>query len=317
MNSTPEQTQLDRWFARPMFVVTVVWLAIAGAGLHLVTDETGRYDNVVNFCGIMLQVMTPIFLLELLLHWWHAGDWKRFPVQNLIMCILPPLRLGARDHVKGQTIWIPGFGWRTADDDLAKEIELKLGYPMIAIALAILPLLGVQFIYEEKLHENRLLGLVVNLSAGAIWMAFAMEFIVLISVVSQRFKFAKEHWLDLAIICLPLIAFLRVARLGQISRLARMKQLAKLPRTARVFRLRGLAMRAWRAILILEIVDRFMNRDPHKRLNILKEQLAEREASVLEIRKEISLLESAIELSETSAKEAQGSEDQTNDQSTS
>jgi voltage-gated potassium channel len=42
--------------------------------------------------------------------------------------------------------------------------------------------------------------------------------------------------------------------------------LQQLSRTARVYRMRGLAMRAWRALLVLEIVRRILHGRPEQRL---------------------------------------------------
>ncbi len=291
MTSPEQQTNLDRLFAMPMFCITVLYLATAGTAVHLIADEAGRYEGVAEACGLVLIFLTPLYLLEFLLHWRSGGSHLR---QNIWYCLFPPLRLGARDHVQGTTTWLPGMDWQVANEKLAGNVELKLGYPMIGIALLILPLLGVEFVYATKIEENAWLGFVIKLAGTFIWLAFAMEFLIVISMVSRKVKFVKAHWLDLAIILLPFIAFLRVARIGQLSRMMRVKQLGKLTRTARVFRLRGLAMRAWRAILILEIVDRMIHRDPVKRMKMLEEQLAEKEEEVAEIKREIQLLEEAI-----------------------
>lgn len=290
--NTDRQTELDRTLAAPMFYITLLWLVIAGSAVHLMSDEGSRYESFASYCGIVLLLLELVYIGEGVAHWLTGGKKLR---QNVWYCLLPPLRLGARDHVGGQTMWLPGFGWKQADDNLATNVQLKLGYPMIGIALAILPVLGIEFVYHEKIQSNDRLGFWIKITETMIWMAFAVEFIIMISIVKKRLKFMKSHWLDLAIICLPFIAFLRVTRLGQISRLMRMKQLSKLSRTARVFRLRGLAMRAWRAILILEIVDRLMHRDPEKKLKLLQEQLAEKEEEVRELNTAIQQLQRVIE----------------------
>jgi len=51
MQKSEKQTSLDHVLAFPMFVVTLVWLALAGVAMHLLSDPEGRYLHVVKFCG--------------------------------------------------------------------------------------------------------------------------------------------------------------------------------------------------------------------------------------------------------------------------
>lgn len=279
-------TQLDRLLAAPMFIVTLLYLGTAGIAIHLLSDEAGRYVQTAQICGRVLLALTPLYAIEAAFHWWQG---RKLSSQDLVACVFPPWRLGARDHLTGTQVWLPGFGWRRACVGLAEELERTLGYPMIGIALLILPLLGFEHLYAEKINQSPLLGLATQLSGAVIWLAFAAEFIVMISLVPRRIQFLKAHWLDLAIICLPLIAFLRALRL---MRLARFNQLG---RTARVFRLRGLAMRAWRAVLLLEIVDRLVHRDPAQRLKMLRDQIADKETELVELREAARRVEQQLE----------------------
>lgn len=292
MEKTNQQTDLDRQLAQPMFVVTMLWLGLAGIAIHLMADIEGRYQVVASGCGIVLMLLWGVLIFEF---WLHAKSKSKQLKQHLKMCLFPPLRLGARDHVTGTTVWIPGMGWRIAGDDLASEIERKLSYAMIAIAMLVLPLLAVEFFYTEQIQNNRTFGLVIQLAQAFIWFAFASEFLLMISLVTKRLRFVKKHWLDLAIICLPMIAFMRVFRLSSAARLSR------LTKTARVFRVRGLAMRAWRAILILQIVDRIINRDPEQKILLLKDQIKEKKLEIESLEAEIQRLEKRIENSQLMA----------------
>lgn len=281
MNHPEEQTALDHVLALPMFVVTLIWLGLAGIAMHLLADNEGRYLRVAVYCGWGMLVLWNLYFVETWLHWQAGAKHLR---QHLLICCFPPLRLGGRDHLCGKTVWIPGMGWKWAGDELANEIDLKLSYAMIVVAMLVLPLLLVEFIYLEQIQNNRAFGLVIQVAQAFIWFAFASEFLLMISLVSKRLQFVKTHWLDFAIICLPMIAFMRIFRLGSAARIT------KLSRTARVFRVRGLAMRAWRAILILQIVDRIINRNPEKRLTLLQEQLREKKLEIEELEAEVAIL---------------------------
>ena len=106
--SEPErQTRLDRLLAGPMFVFTSLFLAIAGTAIHLFPED--RYRGLAAVFGWILAWLMPVYIAEFAAHWWVD---KKFPLQNLFVCLFPPLRLGTRDHIDGSTIWVPGYGWR-------------------------------------------------------------------------------------------------------------------------------------------------------------------------------------------------------------
>lgn len=298
-----------------MFAVTLLYLGTVGVAVHLLTDEprrevsaaltqhelthheadfdpSRRFGPILKVCGGILLGLHLLFILEAVAHWATNGQCLR---QSFAACLIPPLRLSVRDHVDGTCVWLPGWGWQPASDELADQVQRRLGYPMIGIALLILPLLAVEFLFAEQIQEHLWLGLTVQLAGAFIWLAFAAEFIVMISLVSRRIQFARKHWLDLAIICLPVIAFLRVLRIGRLIKLGKLSQ------TARVFRLRGLAMRAWRAVLVLELVDRLLRRDPSRRLKLLKEQLADKELEIQALREEIVRVEALLQNTQSPA----------------
>ena len=318
---TPGQTLLDRLLGPGMFWLTIVWLGLIGAGLHLLNDPAraklseaaaeavtansdavemvavpGRYDDAAMTCLLFAGCLLPLYWLECVAHRFFGG---RGTTRHLIAAIFPPLRIGARDHVDASTLWLPGCGWRSASDDLEAELERKLGVPMIGVALLVLPVIAIEFIWAERIAEEAWLGAATQLAGAAIWLAFAVEFLTLISIVKDRWLFVRRHWLDLVIICLPLLAFLRMLRLGRLGRLLRLNQLTKVSRSARAFRMKGLALRVWRALLLLEIVDRMLNRDDQKRLAKLQSQLSDAQKEVETLQAEIERLQEKLALAAT------------------
>lgn len=297
-DSPVRATRMDRHFAPWMFALSVVYLAFAAIAIHLAQDAENRYADVVEGCGWCLLAMTPLFVIEGIAHWWTGG---RYAWQNALFALLPPLRLGARDHHDGTMIWLPAYGWQPVGNDLAISVEKRLGYPMIGVALMILPLLAIENYFASILESVAGLGFAVQVAAAFIWMSFAMEFIVMISIVSDRIDYVKKHWMDLVIICLPLIAFMRVLRIG---RLLRLQKLGKLSKTAKVFRLKGLAMRTWRSILLLELVDRIVHRDPEARRDALTRAIADKEMELQALREELQQFEESL-LAEAEDKDKQ------------
>jgi len=129
----------------------------------------------------------------------------------------------------------------------------------------------------------------IHAATGFIWFAFTVEFIVMVSATDRKIAYIKKNWLDLAIILLPLISFLRGIRALRLAKLAKVQQLAKM---GRVYRMRGLGMKLLKALLLFEIVSRVLRITPEKKLQKLNqlrdeclEELDEVEADILELEK--------------------------------
>lgn len=316
---------LDRTLAKPMFVVSLAFLLCLAGLLHL--DSGPAPSRAVSVCEWGLLLLYPLYLIELAAHLMAGNrNWK----QNVLFCVIPPLRLGARDHVQGGCLWLPWIGWTSADRDLLNRMEKALSVPMIVMALLVLPLMLLEWSWSERISDeardayhrhmsrgtaalaaesssteqaaseaealriarlyNPHLAMFIQSGTAVIWLAFTLEFIVMISIVDHKLRYCKQHSIDLAVILLPLAAFLRVARLG---RLLRLQQLSK---TARMYRIRGLLLKAYRAVLVLEVFDRLTRGGPEARLTRLREALAEKESDVAALRKEISELEESLDL---------------------
>ena len=159
---------------------------------------------------------------------------------------------------------------------------------MMIIALLVLPLIGLEFLFAEELEKSPQLSASVTAATAVIWFAFTFEFVMMCSLAEKKLTYCVKHWLDLAIILLPLVAFLRALRLG---RLLRLQQLSK---TARVYKLRGTVMRAWRALLVLEFVRRLTQGRPEKRLAKVSELIAQKERELADLRAEMTRLKAAL-----------------------
>jgi hypothetical protein len=151
------------------------------------------------------------------------------------------------------------------------------------------------------IRNNAVIELIVDFGTAVIWAAFTVEFVVMVSIVKKRVRYCKEHWIDLAIILAPMLAFARLMRIGRLMRLQ------VVARTTRVYRLRGLAMRAYQAIFFIEIIQKVFQGKPEKRLVRLEEQLAEKQDEVCEIKEEIARVREEIARRET--QQAQAAED--------
>lgn len=313
----PEPTPLDQRLAPAMFWLSVLFLLLMAGALHLLpglgaakAEDDGAtaamlvtpavtLDPAVSrmtvlagaICGWGLLLLYPLFVAEAVAHWRSGGSLRR----TLWQCAFPPSRAAARDHAGGDTVWLPGIGWAAVDAKLRSRVERGASVPMLIIALMVLPLLAAEHYLESQIRSNAWLLFTVKASAGLIWMAFTFEFVLMLSLSERKWRYARTHWLDALIVALPLVDFLPALRLGRLFRLGRVARLQQLARTLRVFRLRGTAMRLWRAILLLEVIDRVIGGAPEKRLAKLRDQLEIKQREVADLQDEVARLEAELE----------------------
>ena len=146
---------------------------------------------------------------------------------------------------------------------------------MIGIALLIMPVLIVEFFMKDQVSQYEWLRAFLHIGTGVIWFAFAMEFILMVSVAKKKLGYCKDHWIDLAIIILPFVSFLRTLRMLRMTRLAHLLQLPMLTKLGRVYRLRGTAVKVLRALMVLEVLQRIVGGDPERQIEKLQRQLDE------------------------------------------
>lgn len=207
----------------------------------------------------------------------------------LLVCLIPPLRIGIRDP--DRRIWLPRLGWRKVDRELNRTVERFFSVPMVVIALMVLPFLAIEYGWRKQVQENAYLAFVVEFGNSVIWLAFAVEFFVMIALADKKLRYCARHWIDVAIITLPVIHFLPVLRVLRVGRVLRLSQLARM---GRMYRMQSLVIKAWRALLVLKVVQRVTGRSLGKQLLALEELLVAREEEIAELRQEIADLKKRI-----------------------
>ncbi|MEO8268514.1 MAG: potassium channel protein [Aureliella sp.] len=245
----------------------------------------------------LLMGLWPVFVAEQILYFFRTQRGESFHRQHRYwwaFCLCPPLRMCARHRGSRDRIWLPWWGWQIADHHLIHRLERAFSLPMIGIALLILPVLGLQTFYQDKITEYPALRAALHIGTGVIWFAFATEFIVMVSVTPRKFRYCRQHWLDLVIILLPLISFLRTLRILRAAKLMNMGKLNQLPRLVRVYRLRGVALRGWRALLLLDLAQRLFLFSPEKRLHKLEALCVEKERELELLREQIQDLRTQL-----------------------
>jgi voltage-gated potassium channel len=301
----------------PMFAISLLFLAMIATLIVLWVDvprvdqpselATGVQptDSLANSIGQALVygclLLWPVFWIDFAVARLLCPPEYRRWRDGFLVCLIPPLRLGARNPEIDSKIWLPVWTWCEVDDNLRKRLRKAFGGPMIVIALMILPILLVEFTMQGRVASTFWLRVLLHVGTGTIWFAFAFEFIVMYSVADKKIAYCKDHWLDLVIILLPLVSFLRSLRAIRAMRLAKLAKVQQLSRMGRIYRLRGLAVKAFRAMLLFEIVYRLTGVTPQKRLDRLQLLLEEKQVEVEEIREQIEALETLIMRQESDA----------------
>lgn len=250
------------------------------------------------WCGVLLLALWPVFWIEQIWNFTRADNWAQFRAEQPyapLFCLVPPLRLCAHVRDTTERLWLPWLGWQTVNRQLERKLEKHFSVPMIGIALLILPVLGLQFLFQDRIVEYPKVRFALHFGTGLIWFAFAFEFIVMVSVAERKFQYCKKHWLDLIIILLPLISFLRTLRLLRASKMIRIGKLQQLSKVVRVYRLRAVTMRGLRALMLLEVVHRLLKTTPEKRIKKLKNLVSDKERELAELHEEIARLEKSLE----------------------
>ncbi|MER3440586.1 MAG: hypothetical protein C4296_04330 [Gemmataceae bacterium] len=207
-----------------------------------------------------LIVTWPIFLADGAIRLWlcyGTQRWRTCLGAVAAMVLFPPLRLGARGYIRGDYIWLPVAGWRVVDKALCRDLERFFSVPMIVIAALVVPLLVIEYGWSH-VRSIPALALALDIGSAAIWFAFAVEFALMISVTPHKLQYCLRNWVDVLIVALPLFEAMPALRL------LRVLWLQQLTRMGSAYRLRALVMKAWRAFLVLDLVQRLGGLHPAK-----------------------------------------------------
>lgn len=285
-----------------VYIPQVEWLAAETAGADELSDASSQPSlierNAVAIGDYLFYVMLciwPLFWAELFVNLRQHKSFREILRRrkfDILACVCPPLRLAAPSLEQGGKIWLPRLGWRQPGKALTKKLERSFGSPMLIIALLILPILLIEFGLKDLVASHFGLRITLHVCTGFIWAAFAFEFIVMISATDRKLAYVKKNWIDLAIVLLPAISFLRSIRAFQLAKFAKVQQLA---RVGRIYRMRGLMMKAVRALMLFEFLNRLLRVTPEKKLAKLLEQREERADELKELDQQIQTMQNKIQ----------------------
>lgn len=243
--------------------------------VELILSVEPPVATLAQFAGWFMLAIWPLFIAEAVLYWLvrpRGLGQRRQHLHAMSCCLFPPLRMCLRSPEMGEAIWFPWVGWQQPNDQLRESLVRFFSIPMLGIAVLILPVLGIEFFLKEQVDRYPALRYGLHFSTGLIWFAFTTEFIVMISAADKKLAYCKKHWLDLAIILLPIISFLRSLQVLRATRLAKVAKVQQLTKMARVYRLRGVSTKALRALVLFDLAQRLFRIRPEKRLASLRNQ---------------------------------------------
>jgi hypothetical protein len=295
-NDEQARRRLDRWLSKPMFLLSLAFLLVLGGLAHRFPQEHATaWEKRAMLLGLL--AMWPVFwceaALRLRLRDRSVGRFGSL-VYPLLIAVFPPARLAGWSYTGDRRLWLPGWGWREAADELRERLERLFSIPMIVLALLVLPILAVQYGWEDLVHRERLLNVALDVGSTVIWVAFVIEFTLMIAIAEGRLRYCAKHWLELLIIILPVVDFMPLLRTLRALRVVR----PVLTSYARYYRLYGLAMKLWQYLVLWNLFSRIRRRlwplDPRKELKQLQALLQEKEQEREELLAEIEMIQQRI-----------------------
>lgn len=264
-----------------MLIVAVAFLSVGGLVLpHGDSGEEFRawlMDHA--FFRPFVIALWVVVTLEGIAGLFTAHDaWPARLKRLLLTTLLPPLRMITASSQPVGWLWLPGIGWKPVGEDTTEQLEQKLALPMLILTMLVLPVLGAELTGGETLENHPRMALATHLMTCIIWIGFTMEFLWMVAAAPAKLAYCLKNWINLAIILLPLIAFLRVLNIFRFTRMLRAGKLL------RAYRLRGLWTRLWRLALLFNLIERLQRRDPAKYCASLEKKIADLEEELAKLR---------------------------------
>jgi hypothetical protein len=270
-------------------------LAVAGL-LHRADHAAVVTTELAVMLGVFLGTW-PVIVTETVVGLAYRDRSRRVGsavARALVVILFPPARMGLVDPRTGQ-IWLPRLGWREPGRRLSALLNKVLNGPMLVFALLTLPVLGIEYIWADTVKDTPWFAFVLHGCVAVIWVAFAVELIVKMSASPAPLVYLKERWIDAAIVILPTLEFALhlwadagpVARLLRVARSLGPDQLARM---GRLYRLRGLMMKGWQALLAIEVLARLIGQTPKRRLKAVEEKIEVLEEQLAEMKQEAERL---------------------------
>lgn len=278
--------------ARLMFCASLILLLLVGVMLPHggVSEEVSQAIRAVEPLRWALIALWALIVIESLpaLVAWRRADARSARWRALLVILIPPLRAAIVPCAQREWIWLPRAGWVKRTEREFHRLELRFAIPMLLIAILILPVIAAELLFASELEAVPELAIALHATTSLIWFGFAVEFMLLVSMATKKAEYALTHWVSLLIIVLPILAFLRSFLLFKLL------QLSKSTKLVQTLRLRVLLVRAYRLALLLNLVERVLERWPPVYLKLLKAREQRKQQELDTIRERIAAMQAKI-----------------------
>ena len=281
--------QYSQKMAKPFFFLSTFYLILFALIIHwsLFFKKIDEPIPKILLIGLFLSWLP--FLIDAFIYFLY--NLKKLNIIRLIgIIIFPPSRIMHPAWYSHHYIWLPRYGWKFKTKKLAIDLEQHLDTPMLVIALLILPIMLIEFIFKDPSYTLRNL---LYFSTMFIWFSFTLEFIIKLAVTPKKLLFCKANIINIAIIILPLLSFLRGLRVLRAA--TPFLNHGKLLKIAKTMRLRGLAMKIMKGLMSLSLIQKLIKK-VHRptNLKVLHEREKNHEEELLELQEKIQNLELKI-----------------------
>ena len=256
---------------------------LTGIGVVLPHGDSGEIFRALLlehawFRPIILVLWVIVVVEGLLGLLWAPDGWPARLKRLLLTTFIPPLRMITASSKPRGWLWLPGAGWLPAGEKTSSQLEQRLALPMLVLTLLVLPVLGIELSGGESLDNNPSMALAAHLTTCVIWIGFTVEFMWMVAAAPNKPAYCLKNWINLVIILLPLVAFLRLLAAFRFVRLFRAGKLLS------AYRLRGLWVRLWRLVLLFNLIERLQQRNPAKYCAALEQRITDLDHQLAELR---------------------------------
>lgn len=99
-------------------------------------------------------------------------------------------------------------------DELREKLDRYLDLPLALASVVVVLLIIIQLTGEvSESWERRL-----EVLSWALWSLFLLEFLIKFALAPVKRQYVRKHWLDVLVVLLPFLRFLRLARVLQATR---------------------------------------------------------------------------------------------------
>lgn len=284
-----------------LFICTLLFISLLAITIQYLQTEKGfEFFSSLPILFDSLLILWLIIFIERLI---YLSFCQKNIISVILTVCLPPLRLASQRCHPTKFIWLP-YHWRTVDDLLYTRLERKFLYPIFICSLVMMPVWLFEIFWPQYLLSHPLFYHLATLGNAIIWGLFVIEFVVMFSIAPKRLDYLKQHWLELFIIIIPILAVARVILIAKYASLLKQVQLLQyaelvkalnLPRLLNIYQARAVLQRIIRILMIIDILRRFyLSRNPTKYLEMLKNKLAEQEKAVMELKQQINEIEKTL-----------------------